>query len=54
MPQLIFNAIMWILKSGARWRDLPARYGNWNSMYHKLRLWYFLGLFEKLLKLINN
>ena len=31
----VFNAIMWILKSGARWRDLPSRYGNWNSIYHK-------------------
>ena len=27
------NAILWML----RWRDLPARYGHWNSIYHKLR-----------------
>ena len=52
-PRTVFNAIMWILKSGARWRDLPARYGNWNSIYHKFRLWCSLGLFERLLKLIN-
>ncbi|MBR2733741.1 MAG: transposase [Selenomonadaceae bacterium] len=24
-PRKVFNAIIWILKSGARWRDLPAR-----------------------------
>ena len=53
-PRIVFNAIMWILKSGARWRDLPARYGNWNSIYHKFRLWCSQGLFEKLLKLINS
>ena len=53
-PRRVFNAIMWILKSGARWRDLPARYGNWNSIYHKFRKWCSLGLFERLLKLINN
>ena len=29
-PRRVFNAIMWILKSGARWRDLPARYGTTN------------------------
>ena len=52
-PRRVFNAIMWILKSGARWRDLPARYGNWNSIYHKFRLWCSLGLFERLLKVIN-
>ena len=52
-PRTVFNAIMWILKSGARWRDLPARYGNWNSIYHKFRHWCRLGLFERLLQLIN-
>ena len=52
-PRTVFNAIMWILCSGARWRDLPARYGNWNSIYHKFRLWCSLGLFERLMKLIN-
>ena len=53
-PRRVFNAILWILKSGARWRDLPARYGNWNSIYHKFRLWCSQGLFEHLLKIINS
>ncbi len=52
-PRTVFNAIMWILKSGARWRDLPARYGNWNSIYHKFRKWGSLGLFERMMKIIN-
>ena len=52
-PRIVFNALMWLLKSGARWRDLPARYGNWNSIYHKFRLWCKLGLFERLMKIIN-
>jgi len=46
-PRRVFNALMWILKSGARWRDLPARYGNRNSIYHKFRLWCRLGLKEQ-------
>ena len=50
----VFNGILWILKSGARWRDLPARYGNWNSVYHKFRLWCESGLFSRLLKLVNQ
>ena len=52
-PRTVFNAILWILKSGARWRNLPARYGNRNSIYYKFRLWCSLGLFERLLQLIN-
>ena len=53
-PRNVFNGILWILKSGARWRDLPARYGNWNSIYHKFRLWCSQGLFERLMKFINS
>ena len=53
-PRTVFNGILWILKSGGRWRDLPARYGNWNSIYHKFRRWCSLGLFERLLQLING
>ncbi|MBQ6296257.1 MAG: transposase [Selenomonadaceae bacterium] len=27
------NEVVWILKSGAVWRDLPTRYGTWNALY---------------------
>ena len=46
----ILNAILWILGSGAAWRDLPKEYGNWNSIYHKFRSWSELGVFEKILQ----
>jgi len=52
-PRTAFNAILWILVSGARWRDLPSSYGNWNSIYHKFHQWCRIGLFELLLKIIN-
>ena len=52
-PRTVFNAILWILKSGAHWRDLPPCYGNWNSIYHKFRQWCRLGLFQQLLKFLN-
>lgn len=43
-PRIVFNAILWLLKSGARWRDLPTCFGNWNSVYHKFRQWIRVGL----------
>ena len=46
----VFNAILWILGSGATWRDLPKEYGNWNSIYHIFRKWCELGVFEKILQ----
>ena len=52
-PRTVFNGIMWMVASGARWRDLPFRYGNWNSIYHKFRHWCRLNLFERLLNFLN-
>ncbi len=51
----VFNAILWILGSGAAWRDLPEKYGNWNSIYHKFRNWIKAGVFEKIFQaLVGN
>lgn len=51
----VFNAIFWILDSGAKWRYLPEKFGNWNSIYHKFRKWCELRVFEKILQsLVEN
>ena len=32
------NAILWLMRSGAPWRDLPERYGSWKTVYSRFRL----------------
>ena len=49
-PLTVFNAILWVLSSGAAWRDLPAQFGNWNSIYHKFRQWCTDDVFENILQ----
>ena len=49
-PLIVFNAILWIMSSGAAWRDLPPHFGNWNSIYHKFRLWCADDIFENILQ----
>ena len=49
-PRTVFNAVLWILGSGAAWRDLPTEFGLWNSIYKKFRCWIEQGVFEKILQ----
>ena len=41
----IFNGIVWIARSGAPWRDLPERYGPWETVYSRFRKWLDDGIF---------
>ena len=42
----IINGILWRLRTGAPWRDVPERYGNWNSIYRRFRRWSASGVWE--------
>ena len=41
------NGIRWIAKTGAPWRDLPKRYGKWNSVYRCFCRWSQAGIWQK-------
>ena len=35
--RMVLNGILWILRTGAPWRDLPERYGSWKTIYSRFR-----------------
>ena len=37
--RLIYDGILWIAKTGCPWRDLPLRFGPWETVYSRFRLW---------------
>ena len=43
------NAVLWIDRTGAPWRDLPERLGNWNSQWRRFRRWAAGGVWERVL-----
>jgi transposase len=47
--RLVINAILWRLKTGVPWRDLPERYGKWQTVYSRFRRWQRAGVWERVL-----
>jgi putative transposase len=43
-----FEAILWILRTGAPWRDLPEAFGKWSRSYRRFRRWALTGRWETL------
>lgn len=45
----ILNGILWRMRTGAPWRDLPERYGPWQSVYTRFRRWQRAGVWDRVL-----
>ena len=48
--RLFVEAVLWIARTGAPWRDLPAHFGRWNSVFRRFRRWASKGVFETVFK----
>jgi len=53
-PREMWNAIFGVLRSGAPWRDLPERYGPWESAYAHFNSWRRQGVFERVLEALRR
>jgi transposase len=45
----VINGVMWRTRTGSPWRDLPASYGNWKTVYNRHRRWSADGTWELIL-----
>jgi transposase len=44
------DAVMWRTRTGSPWRDLPATYGCWKTVYNRHRRWCGDGTWERILR----
>ncbi len=44
--RMIVNGILWRIRTGAPWRDLPEKYGKWMTVYQRFRRWSEAGVWE--------
>jgi putative transposase len=45
--RVFVNGVLWILRSGARWHDLPERYGKYKSVHKRFVRWAHSGVWER-------
>lgn len=47
------NGCLWVLRSGAHWRDLPERYGKWKTAHRRFSRWCHAGVWERVLEALT-
>jgi transposase len=52
--RLFLNAVLWIAKTGAPWRDLPERFGNWNSVWKRFDRWAKKGVWQRVFEALQD
>jgi transposase len=45
----VLNGVLWILRTGAPWKDLPARYGAYQTVHRRFQQWVRAGVLEAVL-----
>lgn len=52
-PREMLNAMMWIVRTGAPWRDLPERFGPWRTVYGHFTQWRHDGVLDQILEALQ-
>ena len=52
--RLFVDAVLWIAKTGAPWRDLPERFGNWSSVWKRFDRWSRKGIWERVFRELQD
>jgi transposase len=50
----VLNGILWILRTGAQWVDLPSRYGSYQTVHRRFQEWEEAGLMRKILRILAD
>jgi transposase len=48
------DAVLWVARTGSHWRELPASFGKWNSVFQRYNRWSGKGVWESLFKALSD
>jgi transposase len=52
--RLFLNAVLWIAKTGAPWRDLPERFAPWGSVWKRFDRWAKKGVWKRVFEALRD
>ncbi len=52
--RLFINAVLWIAKTGAPWRDLPERFGGWYNTWKRFSRWAKKGVWQRVFEALQD
>lgn len=52
--RMFVEAVLWIARTGSPWRDLPATFGKWNSVFVRFNRWSAGGVWHRIFEALSN
>ena len=52
--RLFVEAVLWIVRTGSPWRDLPDVFGPWNSAYRRFSRWSAKGVWQRMFAAVSD
>jgi transposase len=52
--ECLWKGFLWIVRTGAPWRDLPPCFGTWFAVWKRFRRWALKGVFEKVFEELSG
>ena len=51
---MFVEAVLWLVRAGAPWRDLPDAFGKWGTVWKRFRRWAEKGVFERIFEALSG
>ena len=50
----VLGGILWVMRTGSSWREMPEEYGKWERAYRRYRLWLEQGLWKRIFEALEG
>jgi len=52
--RMFVEGVLWIVRTGAPWRDLPEVFGEWNSVFRRFSRWSQKGVWQRVFEVMSD